>query len=239
MTWNNTPNLITLYCNYPCTTPIPVSCFTATAKQKVISDIRDYFKRKLDIDLRLFASTTDRQNLHYAVIHADTEDEKYNFMRNLLIGNPKPTIIYVSRTKKTTELAQKLTRDGYTALPFNGKMDANDKVQNQNAFINNEAQIMVATSAFGMGVDKKDVGMVIHYDISEGGAQTRPHHHHRVIFQTKIHDLKPHQNGCGFFLRKPKIRLCRKPAHPHATFATKIIIPLQPCYQTAIFYIST
>lgn len=149
------------------TAPIPVSCFTATAKQKVISDICDYFKRKLDIDLRLFASTADRQNLKYAVIHADTEDEKYNFMRNLLIGNPKPTIIYVARTKKTIELAQKLTRDGYSALPFNGKMDANDKVHNQNAFINNEAQIMVATSAFGMGVDKKDVGMVIHYDISD------------------------------------------------------------------------
>ena len=76
------------------TDPIPVSCFTATAKQKVISDIRDYFKRKLDIDLRLFASTTDRQNLHYAVIHADTEDEKYNFMRNLLIA-----IVYCKRNE--------------------------------------------------------------------------------------------------------------------------------------------
>lgn len=148
-------------------TPIPISCFTATAKQKVISDICDYFKQKLNTDLRLFASTADRQNLKYAVLHAETEDEKYNLMRNLLIGNPKPTIVYVSRTKKTVELAQKLSRDGYTALPFNGKMDANEKILNQNAFINNDVQIMVATSAFGMGVDKKDVGMVIHYDISD------------------------------------------------------------------------
>lgn len=148
-------------------TPIPISCFTATAKQKVISDICDYFKQKLNTDLRLFASTADRQNLKYAVLHAETEDEKYNLMRNLLIGNPKPTIVYVSRTKKTVELAQKLSRDGYTALPFNGKMDANEKILSQNAFINNDVQIMVATSAFGMGVDKKDVGMVIHYDISD------------------------------------------------------------------------
>lgn len=148
-------------------TPIPVSCFTATAKQKVISDISDYFKRTLNIELQLFASTADRHNLKYQVSHAETEEEKYNLMRNLLIANHTPTIVYVSRTRKTIELAQKLTRDGFPALPFNGKMEASDKILNQNAFINNEVQVMVATSAFGMGVDKKDVGMVIHYDISD------------------------------------------------------------------------
>ena len=147
--------------------PIPVSCFTATAKQKVISDIRDYFKRTLDIELQLFASSADRQNLKYQVYHAETEEEKYNLMRKLLIANTTPTIVYVSRTRKTIDLAQKLTRDGFPALPFNGKMEASDKIANQNAFINNEVKVMVATSAFGMGVDKKDVGMVIHYDISD------------------------------------------------------------------------
>jgi len=65
------------------------------------------------------------------------------------------------------QLAEKLTSDGFPAKPFNGKMDPNEKVANQEAFINNQVQIIVATSAFGMGVDKKDVQLVIHYDISD------------------------------------------------------------------------
>lgn len=147
--------------------PIPISCFTATAKQKVISDIRDYFKQKLDLDLTLFASSSTRKNLHYSVLYAETEEEKYNTLRNLMLGNPCPTIIYVSRTHKTHELADKLTSDGIESLPFNGKMDSKQKIANQNDFIENKVQAMVATSAFGMGVDKKDVGLVIHYDISD------------------------------------------------------------------------
>ena len=146
---------------------IPVSCFTATAKQKVISDIRDYFQRKLGLELELFASTAARTNLHYSVIHAETEEDKYDHLRNLLTANDSPTIIYVSRTRKTREIAEKLTSDGFPALPFNGKMDPNDKIANQNAFMDNHVRAIVATSAFGMGVDKKDVGMVIHYDISD------------------------------------------------------------------------
>ena len=147
--------------------PIPVSCFTATAKQKVITDIRDYFRRKLNVELELYASSSARKNLQYSVLYAETEEEKYNLLRGLMIGNSCPTIIYVSRTHKTTELSRKLSMDGLNALPFHGKMDSNDKIANQNAFIANDVQAMVATSAFGMGVDKKDVGMVIHYDISD------------------------------------------------------------------------
>ena len=78
-----------------------------------------------------------------------------------------PSIVYVSRTRRTLELAEHLVRDGIQALPFNGKMEAADKVKNQNAFMSGEAQVIVATSAFGMGVDKKDVGLVVHYNISD------------------------------------------------------------------------
>ena len=141
---------------------IPVSCFTATAKQKVVSDIRDYFRAKLGLDLRLFASSATRENLQYSVIHADTEEEKYRHLRSLLLGGGCPAIVYVSRTKRTRDLADKLTRDGIPALPFNGKMDPAEKIANQNAFILNEVRAIVATSAFGMGVDKKDVGLVVH-----------------------------------------------------------------------------
>lgn len=146
---------------------IPVSCFTATAKQKVVSDIRDYFRDKLGVELRLFASSSSRKNLKYSVIHVDTEEEKYHYLRSLLLGGNCPSIVYVSRTKRTRELADKLSRDGIPALPFNGQMDPGEKIANQNAFIMNEVRAMVATSAFGMGVDKKDVGLVVHYDISD------------------------------------------------------------------------
>ena len=105
--------------------------------------------------------------MHYVVWRIETDDEKYNKLRALISAKNCPTIIYVSRTHRTKEIAEKLTSDGFSALPFHGQMEPNDKIANQRAFINNEVKIIVATSAFGMGVDKKDVGLVIHYDISD------------------------------------------------------------------------
>ena len=150
-----------------CKNPIPVSCFTATAKQKVVQDICDYFKQTLDLDLELFASSASRTNLRYSVIYAETDEDKYLKLRHLVSDTDCPTIVYVSRTKRTKDLAVRLSRDGFKALPFNGKMDSDEKIANQDAFMNDQVRIIVATSAFGMGVDKKDVGLVIHYDISD------------------------------------------------------------------------
>lgn len=145
---------------------IPVSCFTATAKQNVIEDIHAYFRDNLNIELELFTAGSGRKNLHYKVIEKH-ESEKYEEIRNLLAYKQCPTIIYVSRTKKAEELVEALQRDGYLARAYHGKMDKKEKSDNQDAFIRGDVDIMVATSAFGMGVDKKDVGMVIHYDISD------------------------------------------------------------------------
>ncbi len=147
--------------------PISVSCFTATAKQKVVQDICDYFRQTLGLELDLFTSTATRTNLHYSVIHTENDDEKYQRLRSLIMEFECPTIIYASRTKRTIELAARLSRDGYKALPFNGKMETDEKIANQDAFMNDRVHIIVATSAFGMGVDKKDVGLVVHYDISD------------------------------------------------------------------------
>ena len=146
--------------------PIPVSCFTATAKQKVISDIRDYFARTLDLSLDLFASSAARDNLRYTVLYKETEDDKYSALRSLLGQKTCPAIVYVSRTRKAERLAEKLASDGFSAGCFHGRMEASAKTVVQEAFARNELQIIVATSAFGMGVDKKDVGLVVHYDIS-------------------------------------------------------------------------
>lgn len=146
---------------------IPVSCFTATAKQKVIQDITDYFEKWLDVHLELFASSASRTNLRYSVVHSDTNEDKYLKLRQLIAESDCPAIVYVARVRRTHEIAEKLTRDGFRALPFNGRMDADEKTANQDAFMNGEVQIIVATSAFGMGVDKKDVGLVVHFDISD------------------------------------------------------------------------
>lgn len=180
---------------------IPVSCFTATAKQKVIQDICDYFKKELDIDLQIFASSAARTNLRYSVVHVDTDDEKYTKLRSLIAESSSPVIVYVSRTKRTRQLAEKLTRDGFKALPFNGRMDAEEKIVNQEAFMTDRVRIIVATSAFGMGVDKKDVGLVIHYDISDslenyvqeaGRAGRDPHLEARCFVLYSDTDLDKH-----------------------------------------------
>ena len=146
---------------------IPVSCFTATAKQKVIRDICDYFQDKLGLNLELFTTSATRKNLHYSVLFMEDENEKYMTARRMLEAKDCPAIIYVSRVKKTLEISKRLAADGFSALPYNGQMERSEKVANQNAFISGEARVIVATSAFGMGVDKKDVGLVIHYEISD------------------------------------------------------------------------
>ncbi|VAW41320.1 ATP-dependent DNA helicase RecQ [hydrothermal vent metagenome] len=147
--------------------PIPVSCFTATARVKVVADIVDYFKQKLGLQLELFKANTGRTNLQYQVYACADEVQKYTQLRNLIDANNCPTIVYVARTQKAYKLASKLQQDGIDAKPYHGKMEVKEKTANQNAFIAGKIQVMVATSAFGMGVDKKDIGMVVHYDISD------------------------------------------------------------------------
>ena len=146
---------------------IPVSCFTATAKKQVIGDIQDYFRRKLGLELKLFTTAAERQNLRYAVLPENNDEEKYTALRNLISGRSCPAIVYVSRVRRTRELAERLRADGFTAEAYNGKMDSQEKIRVQNAFLRDEIQVIVATSAFGMGVDKKDVGLVVHYEISD------------------------------------------------------------------------
>ncbi|MCM1166589.1 MAG: RecQ family ATP-dependent DNA helicase [Lachnospiraceae bacterium] len=157
---------------------IPVSCFTATAKTQVKDDICGYFEKELGLELERVESSAARKNLSYTVISIgddgdgkDTDKidrKKYNALLRLIEahGERCPTIVYVARTRRTKEVAEKLTKDDHPALPFNGKMNPADKTAYQNAFMSGDVNIIVATSAFGMGVDKPDVGLVVHYDIS-------------------------------------------------------------------------
>ena len=82
-----------------------MSCFTATAKPKVISDIREYFREKCGVELSLFATTATRSNLRYEVLFRENDDKKYATLRTLIEAKKCPTIVYVTRTKRAEELA--------------------------------------------------------------------------------------------------------------------------------------
>ena len=87
---------------------IPVSCFTATAKVKVIEDISNYFKKNLSLDLQLFTTNVSRHNLHYTVLPEENDEAKYQALRRLLEERTCSAIVYVTRTKKAEELAARL-----------------------------------------------------------------------------------------------------------------------------------
>ena len=145
---------------------IPVSCFTATAKPKVIADIREYFRATCGIELELFTTDTARKNLRYEVLYRENKEEKIKTVRDLIDAKKCPTIVYVARTKTTEDIAGRLIASGIDAVPYHGKMDPKIKKQNQDKFMTGEVDVIVATTAFGMGIDKDDVGLIIHYNIS-------------------------------------------------------------------------
>jgi ATP-dependent DNA helicase RecQ len=185
--------------------PIPVSCFTATAKPAVVGDIKDYFQELLGLHLEVFQTNTKRKNLSYFVVKANGKAEKYEKLKELLQSEDGPKIVYVSRVKTSEELALNLQRDGIMAKAYNGKMDRDDKIRIQNEFmsIEEELDIIVATSAFGMGVDKDNIKMVVHYNISDslenyvqesGRAGRQPGLQAKCYILFDNHDLDAHFN---------------------------------------------
>ena len=146
---------------------IPVSCFTATAKPQVIEDIKEYFKTKLNLDLEEFVTRASRTNLKYEVIDISDPNRKMDVLLPLLDRCEKPVIIYASRTKRVEEINNLIEKAGFNSTYFHGKLDKEVKKTNMESFMNNDKDIIVATSAFGMGVDKDDVKSVIHYNISD------------------------------------------------------------------------
>ena len=146
---------------------IPVSCFTATAKPQVIEDIKTYFRDKLNIELDEFVTRASRTNLKYEVIGVKDSENKMSTLLALLNDCEKPVIIFASRTKRVEEIHGLLEKAGFSSTFFHGKLDKEVKKGYMDSFMNNEKDIIVATSAFGMGVDKDDVKSVIHYNISD------------------------------------------------------------------------
>jgi len=145
--------------------PIPVSCLTATAKPAVINDIKKYFMDTLDLQLEEIFVDSARTNLEYRVYNCENERGKIETLADLISRETGPVIVYCSRTATTGMIAEKLGDYGIRSAVYHGKLKSEDKKNNMKLFMEGNVNVAVATNAFGMGVDKDDVSLVIHYDI--------------------------------------------------------------------------
>ena len=138
----------------------PIIALTATATPKVQSDI---IKNLGMTDAVVFKSSFNRPNLYYEI--RDKSDPKRDIIRYIKQNPGKSGIIYCLSRKKVEELAELLNINGIKAAPYHAGLDAKTRAENQDKFLMEEIDVIVATIAFGMGIDKPDVRFVIHYDI--------------------------------------------------------------------------
>ncbi len=138
----------------------PIIALTATATPKVQSDI---LKNLGILDATVFKSSFNRSNLYYEI--RDKSDPKRDIIKYIKQNPGKSGIIYCLSRKKVEELAELLNINGIKAAPYHAGLDAKTRAENQDKFLMEEIDVIVATIAFGMGIDKPDVRFVIHYDI--------------------------------------------------------------------------
>jgi ATP-dependent DNA helicase RecQ len=139
---------------------VPIIALTATATPKVQHDIQ---KNLNMLDADVFKSSFNRDNLYYE-IRPKREVEK-QIIRYVKQHEGQSGIIYCLSRKKVEEIAELLQVNGINALPYHAGLDANTRARHQDAFLMEEVEVIVATIAFGMGIDKPDVRYVIHHDI--------------------------------------------------------------------------
>ena len=139
----------------------PLIALTATATPKVQHDIQ---KNLGMVDAQVFKSSFNRPNLYYEV-RAKTNNIDKDIIKFIKNNSEKSGIIYCLSRKKVEELAEILQANGINARPYHAGMDSMTRTKNQDDFLMEKVEVIVATIAFGMGIDKPDVRFVIHYDI--------------------------------------------------------------------------
>ncbi|WP_353722869.1 DNA helicase RecQ [Dyadobacter sp. 676] len=139
---------------------LPIIALTATATPKVQQDIRKNLQME---EAETFKSSFNRKNLYYEI--RPKKDIKKQLIRYIRNNKGKSGIVYCLSRKTVEEVAELLNVNDVRALPYHAGLDANTRMANQDAFLNEECDVIVATIAFGMGIDKPDVRFVIHYDV--------------------------------------------------------------------------
>ncbi len=149
------PIIDTIYPN------VPIIALTATATPKVQSDILKNLKMSSAV---VFKDSFNRPNLYYEV-RPKTKDVQKDIIRFIKENGGKSGIVYCLSRKKVEEIAEVLNVNGINALPYHAGLDSLTRRTNQDRFLMEEVDVIVATIAFGMGIDKPDVRFVIHHDI--------------------------------------------------------------------------
>ena len=139
----------------------PIIALTATATPKVQDDI---IKNLKITDAKVFKSSFNRPNLYYEV-RTKTSQVDFDIIKFIKSNNGKSGIVYCLARKSVEELTESLKVNGINALPYHAGLDSKTRARNQDMFLNEDCNVIVATIAFGMGIDKPDVRFVIHHDI--------------------------------------------------------------------------
>lgn len=150
-------------------TVAPVSCFTATAKPDVLADITNHFREEAGIEFRQFIGDNERDNLFYDVLEISDglKKQKINeLLHRELDHQSGGAVVFVGRRKSAETYSAYLKEQGWACEHFHAGLGNNEKADIQNQFIGGSLRVIVATNAFGMGVDKPDVRLVIHAEIT-------------------------------------------------------------------------
>lgn len=149
--------------------PAPVLCLTATAKPEVVGDITEHFRERLGIALSFFDGGATRTNLTFSVL-ATTKESKLGdiltaISERLPAGDQSGAVVYCATRKETERVADFLKKQGLAAEHFHAGLTADDKQAVQERFRVGDLRVIAATNAFGMGIDKPDIRLVVHADI--------------------------------------------------------------------------